>query len=341
MLLAEARLRGVTGAKEEIRRAGEEDDPPPGRLPDFFIVGHPKCGTTAMYEMLARHPQLYLPERKEPRWFSTDLRSPFRPGADGKPRDTYEDYLALFAPAGPDQITGEGSTDYIWSHTAASEIAAVRPDARIIVIFREPASFVRSLHIHMLQHKAEEEPSLRRALELESERREGRHLTEVTRRWPQQLFYAERVRYVEQLRRYAEHFAPEQMLLLVYDDFRADNDATLRAVQRFLGVEETGAELLVEANESVYRRADVDSRLHDAFFGGGPVLRAARRAARLVTPEGARQRAFGAQRDRLVFTEPPPPEEELMSELRDRFAPEVRALSEYMDRDLAELWGYR
>jgi Sulfotransferase family len=310
------------------------------RLPDFFIVGHPKCGTTAMYEMLSGHPQVFLPERKEPRWFSTDLRSPFREGADGLARDSYEDYLALFAPARSDQLIGEASTNYIWSHTAAAEIAAVRPDARVIVIFREPASFVRSLHEHHLQHKAEEEPSLRRALELEADRREGRHLTKVTQRWPQQLFYAERVRYVDQLRRYDAVFPAGQLLVLIYDDFRADNDGTLRQIQRFLGIEETGAAKVLEANESVHRRADVDSRLHDAFFGGGPMLRAARRGARILMPEQARQRAFGALRERLVFTKPPPPDEQLMSELRARFAPEVQGLSEYLDRDLASLWGY-
>ncbi len=294
-----------------------------------------------MYEMLARHPQVFLPERKEPRWFSTDLRSPFRPGADGTPRDTYEDYLALFAPAAADQLVGEGSTNYIWSRTAASEIAAVRPDAKIIVIFREPAGFVRSLHEHMLQHKAEEEPNLRRALELESERREGRHLTEVTRRYPQQLYYAERVRYAEQLRRYHAVFPAEQVLVLAYDDFRADNDATLRAVQRFLGIEQTGAEVILEANQSVHRRADVDARLHEVFFGGGPVLRTARRGLMVLAPERARQRAFSALRERLVFTEPPPPDEQLMGELRERFEPEVKALSDYIGRDLLALWGYR
>ena len=331
----------MTAGQQPTGQPGGQARAQQSRLPDFFIVGHPKCGTTAMYEMLSGHPQVFLPERKEPRWFSTDLRSPFRPGADGRPRDSYEDYLALFAPAGAGQLAGEGSTNYIWSHTAAAEIAAVRPDARIIAIFREPASFVRSLHEHMVQHKAEEEPSLRRALELEAERREGRHLTAVTQRWPQQLFYAERVRYVEQLRRYHAVFAAEQVLVLLYDDFRADNDATLRRIQRFLGIEQTGAARVVEANESVHRRADLDGKLHDAFFGGGPVLRSARRAARLLTPERARQRAFSALRERLVFTSPPPPDEALMSELRLRFAPEVHELSEYIDRDLLSLWGYR
>jgi hypothetical protein len=311
-----------------------------GRVPDFFIVGHPKCGTTALYEMLSVHPQVFMPERKEPRWFASDLPSPYQPSPAGEPGESFEDYLALFAPARAEQLVGEGSTAYIWSQTAAALIAEARPDARIVAILREPASFLRSLHLQLLQHKSEEEPSLRRALELEGERREGRSLTEVNRRWPQVLMYSDRVRYVEQLRRFHAVFEPEQVLVLIYDDFRADNEGTVRRVQRFLGIEERGTERVREANPSVRRRVGVDNAIHDAFFGGGPALRTARRVAKLLTPERARRQAFHAVRRRLAFAAPQAADEGLMAELRERFAPQVRELSEYLDRDLVSLWGY-
>ncbi len=57
------------------------------RVPDFFIVGHAKCGTTALYEMLRTHPQIYMPELKEPAYFATDLRNRFqRPAAGPLPQ---------------------------------------------------------------------------------------------------------------------------------------------------------------------------------------------------------------------------------------------------------------
>ncbi len=311
-----------------------------GRVPDFFIVGHPKCGTTALYEALSRHPGVYMPERKEPRYFASDLPSPYQPRERGGRGETFEEYLSLFAAASPDQLVGEGSTAYIWSETAAGLIAAAQPRARIIAVFREPASFLRSLHLQLLQHKSEEVPSLRRALELEPERRAGRQLTEVNRSWPQVLMYSDRVRYVEQLRRYHEAFGPEQVLVLIYDDFRSDNEATLRRVQSFLGLEPLGATEISEANPSVQRRVRVDNMLHQAFFAGGPAIRTARRAARHLTPERVRRGAFGALRRRLVFSSPSAPDERLMLELRRRFRPEVEALSEYLDRDLVTLWGY-
>jgi hypothetical protein len=311
-----------------------------GRVPDFFIVGHPKCGTTALYEMLSTHPQVFLPVRKEPRWFASDLPSPYQQRDSGEPGETYEDYLALFAGARTDQLVGEGSTAYIWSKTAAGLIAQAQPQAKIVVLFREPASFLRSLHLQLLQHKSEEEPSLRRALELEPERREGRHLTEVNRRWPQVLMYSERVRYVEQLRRYYDVFPPEQVLVMIYDDYMADNDAALRTVQRFLEVEERAAQEISTANASVQRRVGVDDALHRAFFGGGPGLRTLRRAAKTVVPEQTRRQAFSYLRGRLVFAPPAAPDEELMLELRRRFLPEVEALGDYLGRDLVSLWGY-
>jgi hypothetical protein len=310
----------------------------PGRLPDFFLAGHPKCGTTALYDMLGRHPQVFMPEVKEPRWFAPDLRSPYRSGPTGE--TGYENYLALFADAGPEQLIGEGSTCYIWSREAAGLIAEAQPQARIVVVLREPASLLRSLHLQMLQHKSEEVSSLREALELEPRRRRGEMLTEINREKPAYLMYSDRVRFVEQLQRLHAVFPREQVLVLIYDDFRADNDGTLRTVQRVLGIEEIGAVEVSQANPSVQRRVWLDNALHGAFFGGGRATRWARRLARAVTPEALRRASFQLLRRKLVFTEPKGPDPQLMLELRRRFEPEVKALSAYLDRDLITLWGY-
>src|SRR6266487_1139605 len=88
---------------------------PAGRVPDFFIVGHHKSGTTALYEMLRRHPQIYMPELKEPRYFASDLRAQFEPVRTGRLPETLEQYLALFADAREGQLTGEASPSYLRS----------------------------------------------------------------------------------------------------------------------------------------------------------------------------------------------------------------------------------
>src|SRR6476660_530724 len=113
------------------------------RLPDFFVVGHPKSGTTALYEMLRRHPQIYMGELKEPWFFASDLRPRFQAHGSGVAPQTLEEYAVLYEGARPEQRIGEGTSSYLLSRTAAAAIAEVQPDARIIAILREPASFLR------------------------------------------------------------------------------------------------------------------------------------------------------------------------------------------------------
>jgi hypothetical protein len=209
-----------------------------------------------------------------------------------------------------------------------------------VAILREPASFLRSLHLQNLQSHYEDEKDLRRALALEPERRAGRSLPRRSL-WPQVLSYSEHVRYVEQLRRYTECFAPEQMLVLIYDDFRADNEGTVRRVLRFLDVDPEVDVASTEANPTVRMRSQrLDEAVHALSVGTGPVTRIAKACVKAVTPQHARRRLLHSVRRRLVAGAPGGEDPKLMAELRRRYRPEVVALSEYLDRDLVSLWGY-
>jgi hypothetical protein len=317
-----------------------------GRMPDFFIVGHAKCGTTALYEMLRRHPQVYMSDVKESQFFARDRPAP----AEGEHRKTFEqtgrgtekleDYLSLFTAAREDQRVGDASTFHLWSPVAAQRIAEAQPAARIVAVFREPASFLRSLHLQMLQNHTESEKDLGRALELEEARREGREIPRDAH-WPAALIYSERVHYVEQLRRYNAVFPAGQMLVLIYDDFRDDNEATVRRVLRFLEVDDTAPIELVSANPTVgLRSVRLDTLTRDVRGGRGAVGHAAGAAIKALTTATLRRRLLYPLRRRLVYERPAPVDEQLMRELRRRFKPEVVALSEYLDRDLVRLWGY-
>ena len=310
------------------------------RMPDFFVVGHPKSGTTALYEMLKAHPQIYMCPEKEPWFFASELR--FRPPPRkpiGIPQ-TLEEYLSLFEAAHPGQRMGEASTPYLWSHNAAAAIAKAQPTAKIVAVLREPVSFLRSLHLQFLEAYIETEPDFGRALALEQSRREGRDIPRDTY-WPQMLLYSEHVRYVEQLRRYREVFAPEQMLVLAYEDFRSDNEATVRVVLRFLEVEDSHTVESVQANPSVRPRSQRANALVQALtVGRGPLAGAVKRPLKALTPQGPRRRALDAFRRRMIYAEPLAPDERLTGQLRGRFKPAVFALSEYLERDFVGLWGY-
>ena len=110
------------------------------RWPDFYIVGAPKAGTTSLYEYLAGHPGIFLPQRKELRYFGADL-------AHRRRHQLSEaEFLDHYAGAAPERLWGNAYVWYLYSPSAAAEIHAVRPDARIVVMLRDPVRALYALH---------------------------------------------------------------------------------------------------------------------------------------------------------------------------------------------------
>jgi hypothetical protein len=308
------------------------------RTPDFFLVGHPKCGTTAIYEMLRRHPQVYTAAgMKETGFFDSELPPP-KPTSP-RPK-TLDEYLALFGGARPDQRAGEMTTSYLRSPTAAQRIADLQPDARIVALFREPASFLRSLHMQLVRDRVEPVADLRAALALEPARREGREMPPDCPR-PAALLYSNSVRYADQLKRFHEAFPPEQVLVVIYEDFRSENQATMERVLKFVGVEDLDALEVFDAHPSVrVRSTKAHGMLRATLLGQGRAARLVKSAVMPVTTRRFRHRAFRFVRDNLVFGKPKAPDPELKLELQQRFREEVEAFGDYLGRDLVSLWGY-
>lgn len=309
------------------------------RVPDFFVVGHPKCGTTALYEMLRSHPEIFMPSAKEPMFLAVDLWAGGTKTFQESVPATFDAYLDLFTAAEPGHVVGEASTQYLTSHDAASAIAALNPAARIVAIFREPASFLRSLHLNMLRGHAETVKDFGSALDLEVSRRRG-ELVPPGCGWLEQVLYSEWTHYVEQLQRYRAVLPEGQIIVLIYDDFRQDNAGTARRVLEFLGVDSAYPIRPVEANPTVAIRPAADSMLRRILTAQGPASLAVRHVVKAVTPQSARRAAVSAFRQRVVYATPPPPDEALMAELRRRFKPEVVRFGDLLGRDLVSLWGY-
>lgn len=328
---------------DDARAAEQEAQPTASgrRVPDFFIVGHQKCGTTALYMMLQNHPQIFMPKEKEPRFFVEELRPKPRNGMKTKRPATLDDYLSLFDQAGPDQRAGEASPQYLRYEEVPAAIAAVQPDARIIILLREPASFLRSLHGQLLHNRVETEKDFQKAMALEDARRRGERLPRGCRRqaW---LLYSDHVRYTEQLRHFHASFSPEQVLVLIYEDYRRDNDGVVREVLRFLDVDDS------VPVEQVATKPLKDVRIQRLHHLAG-ALREARRNPAAANPAvhalnalipGPVREALSSPWRRLIYRRRAEPSEAFMLELRRRFKPEVEAASEYLGRDLVALWGY-
>ncbi|HXM87560.1 MAG TPA: sulfotransferase [Solirubrobacteraceae bacterium] len=311
-----------------------------GRLPDFFVIGHEKCGTTALYRILRSHPEVFMPELKEPRFFSREPGPPPPGAAAGALPRTLEAYLELFAPARAEQLAGEASPQYIRSANAAARIAELQPRARAIALLREPVSFLRSFHLACVRSGQEDQRDLRKALELEPQRRRGERIPSGCRA-PARLLYSEHVRYVEQLRRFEDALSRERVHVIVYDDLRRANERVARDALRFLGLDERlpidvsrggGSARKSVRNLTVHRLAIALKRARRRPDSAPAALR----ALDALTPawlEAAARRA--------LYAPPPPLDRRLAADLRARFEPDVAALGDHIGRDLLREWGYR
>lgn len=199
--------------------------------PAFFIVGAPKCGTTALYQYLKQHPQIYLPQ-KELYFFGSDFT--FR-----HPRPTLSYYLSLFKEAQPEQVCGEASVWYLYSANAAAQIHAFNPDAKIIIMLRNPVQMLYSLHSQQVYEGNENLPVFEDALLAEPIRRKGKLLPSLIGCPYEGLYYSEVARYAPQVKRYLEQFGTDKVKVIIYDDFAANAAEIYRQTLQFLGVDDT------------------------------------------------------------------------------------------------------
>lgn len=197
--------------------------------PDFFIAGAPKCGTTALAGWLAQHPKVFMPVHKEPYFFGDDLTH-----RHGRP--TRREYEAIFAPAAGDQLTGDASTWSLWSTSAAAEIRAARPDARIFIMLRNPVDMMYSLHAEMVWEADEDVLDFATAVDLDVERANGRSLPRGIGR-PETVRYRSAADFASQVTRYLSTFPAEQVHIIIFDDLVADAGSVYRGAVEFLGLE--------------------------------------------------------------------------------------------------------
>lgn len=302
------------------------------RWPDFFIVGAPRCATTFLYETLRTHPRVFMPERKEPRFFCRDLDSGSAADSLRFMRDP-EQYLALFAGARPDQIVGEATPVYLYSRVAAAAILAVAPAARIVVSLRDPIEQMRSYHA--LRYNSGREPlPFEGALAAEADRRAGHDLAEdISNR--SMLQYRAVASYAEQVSRYFEAFGRAQVLVMLYEDLERDADAALAELFAFLGLEPIPI-----------RRQPVNAARRPRSRALMGLLRTVRVPSPLrpLLPGAVRQRLRHArERAQLLNTTAPPPgvgalDNALRDRLRAEMRPDVERLSLLLGRDMIRYW---
>lgn len=202
-------------------------------LPNFFLAGAPKAGTTSLYHYLRQHPAVYMSPVKEPHYFALEIR----PENFAAPTPSvsrlivdWPAYLALFRDAGSASAIGEASVCYLWSPTAARAIAERIPNARILVILRDPADrawsqYVQGVaggHIH---------GTLREHIDAS--------LQDTGCAFRATYPFLQLGHYAAQLRRWFALFPRDRIRILFYDDYLRDPAATLRHIFEFLDIDAT------------------------------------------------------------------------------------------------------
>jgi Sulfotransferase domain len=295
--------------------------------PSFFIVGAPKCGTTAMSDYLAAHPEIFM-ARKEMHFFGSDLL--FAPQFY---RRNKREYLAECNAANNQRRVGEASVWYLFSETAAAEIKAFNPQARVIVLLREPVEMLHSL-FHAFQYDGNEPlPAFEEALNAEEDRRAGRRIGRQTY-FAQGLVYRQAARFAEQVRRYFDVFGRERVQVVLHEDLAADPAAVYRELLEFLEVDPTHK--LTEF-PTVNPSKTVRSRTLRAVLNDSAV-----RSTLLAMQPAMPRRVFNAfhriertlSRHNSSSEKRPPLDPELRSRLQHDFAPEVGRLGDLIGRNL-------
>ena len=201
--------------------------------PNLFIVGAPKCGTTALTEYLKKHPNVYMSSQKEPHYFACNFPK-------HRVVDSLLDYERLFEAAGPEcKVVGEASALYMYSGSAIERIREYNQDSRLIVMLRNPIDFVHSFHMQALYDGDEDQRDFKTAWNLQKERSQGKRIPPRCRA-PALLQYANMGSLGSQLARVYAIFPRHQVLVVIFDDFITQTSVCYRSVLHFLGLEDDG-----------------------------------------------------------------------------------------------------
>ena len=197
-------------------------------IPNFFIVGAPKCGTTALYDYLRTHPDIFLTLRKEVHYFSS-VRYP-------NAINSLPEYMRLFAKC-PETATaiGEASTSYLHDIEALRKIQQFNKEARIIIMLRNPVDMAHSYHQQMILQLWDDVKDFETAWRLQNTRLNGSNIptTCVT---PHLLQYERICSLGKQVEAALEIFPRNQVKVIIFDDFVKSTLDVYKETLSFLGL---------------------------------------------------------------------------------------------------------
>jgi hypothetical protein len=302
-------------------------------LPNFFVAGAPKAGTTALHAALARHPELWMSAVKEPKFFLTDGPPPPQ-GGPGDAKTSREnvwrraDYEALFDGAPPGALLGESTPFYLYSQAAQQRIRALVPDARMIVVLRDPIERAHSNWTHLWSAGLDPIDDFVEACDAEDRR--------IAAGWADFWRYKRLGLYGAQIQHLYSVFPADQVLLLRYRELLGNPVGALNRICLFLGVSQGLISDLPRENVTAHPDQTRRHRYLSKLLRAGTAITAAlpRHSARVMIDklEGSLQQGAAPRR---------PPTWAQRQALMPFFESDVRLLEDITGDDFSAWLGPR
>ena len=296
--------------------------------PNFFIIGSGKCGTTALHQTLALHPQIFMSREKEPRYYAfpeidaylwhPDDHRYWKPAVHRDRRH----YESLFAGSDGFRIRGESSPVYsnpsLYA-AVARRIAADSPHARLLYVIRQPVERLYSSYHFNRQLAIEPLGELAAAMAAGPAR--------LAQKRYARPYYSTFLEYADVIQCYRALFGASQVLVVLHDDFRTKPQALLHAIANFLGVDPTAMPPAILRVNDTFRPGAIDrieqwrgiNRLRHSLLG-------------LIPPGGRQWYRMWRSRQRKAV---PPIDPTLFLALTAEFRPAIEQLADYLQQDLS------
>lgn len=203
-------------------------------LPNFFIVGAPKCGTTSMYYWLSEHPQVFMSNPKEPHYWNEDM--------DNNIVSSFEEYSSLFSNVLNQEIIGEASTWYLFSSNAIKNIEkTISPKPKYLVMIRNPLEMVKSLYKHNYRRYNDNVISFEKAWKLQEKRKRNNYIPKNCDD-KNYLLYGKACSLGSQLERMLDIVPRKRVKIIVLEDIKKNTIKEYKSLLSFLNLDYKGKE---------------------------------------------------------------------------------------------------
>ena len=202
------------------------------KKPNLFIIGAPKCGTTSLAKWLSGHPEVFLPEIKEPYYFADDLNI-------GRIHSE-KDYNSLFKNCKKShKIIFDASTGYLYSNNAINNILRYCDKSpKFVIMLRNPVEMIYSLHSQIYYMGWEDIADFETAWFMQEKRKIGECMP---KNCPEKkvLQYKEWCNLGNQLRGFIENAQGSEYHIMWLEDIRKDSKSEYLKLLDFLGLDKS------------------------------------------------------------------------------------------------------